>query len=81
MSEKVIKIINEFINEVNKNEPKTIYEAYKSSNEREFIHLITFLDHDSELRHAQSDYTRKFIEQLHPCCEIPPQFKNLYLVS
>ncbi|NIQ14524.1 MAG: hypothetical protein GTO02_09025, partial [Candidatus Dadabacteria bacterium] len=38
----VVFIINEFLKAVKENEPETIYESYKSSNEREFINLITF---------------------------------------
>ena len=77
----VIEIINEFLVAVKENEPFTIYEAYKSSNEREFIHHITFQDHNSELKHSQSEYTRKFVEKLYPYCEVLPEFVDLYSLN
>ena len=77
----VIDIINEFLTELKKNEPFTIYEAFKSSNEREFIHLISFQDHKAELDHMDSDYVKDFYSKLHPLCEISPELVNLYSLN
>ncbi|MGH7884350.1 MAG: hypothetical protein ACRENO_01495 [Thermodesulfobacteriota bacterium] len=77
----VIQSIERFINAIIINEPGTKYEAFKSANEREFIHIMTFPDHISELRHNQAEYTRDFIEDIYLYCEITPQFVDLYAIK
>ncbi len=77
----VVFIINEFLKAVKENEPETIYESYKSSNEREFINLITFPNYQAELNHKNAAYTRKFVEKLYKFCEELPQFVDLYSLS
>ena len=74
----VIDIINEFLAELKKNEPFTIYEAFKSSNEREFLHLISFQDHKAELDHMEANYAKDFYSKLYSHCEVLPELVDLY---
>lgn len=74
----VIQAIERLLNAMIINEPGTKYEAYKSANEREFIHIIGFPDHNAELRHNEAEYTRDFVEEIYLYCEITPEFIDLY---
>ncbi len=77
----VVQSIQRLLNAILINEPGTKYEAFKSGDEREFIHIINFSDHQAELRHKEAEYTREFVEEIYLYCEITPQFVDLYSIK
>lgn len=77
----VVQSIQRLLNAIVINEPGTKYEAFKSGDEREFIHIIVFPDHNAELRHKEAEYTREFVEEIYLYCEITPQFVDLYSIK
>ncbi|MBM7572719.1 putative quinol monooxygenase [Aquibacillus albus] len=78
--EDVEKIVKEFVLQVKKNEPETIYKSYRRENGTSFIHFMEFPDQEAVERHQKADYTAKLVEGLYPNCTEPPKFTDLELI-
>lgn len=77
----VVAAVKKFTAAVEKHEPNTHYSAYRRQESDEFIHFMTFPDEAAEMKHAQSDYTARFVEVLYPRCTDKPVFTDLSSVK
>ena len=77
--EEVKRAVIEFISAVKENEEGTLrYEAFQlKDSSLDFVHLMVFDDEKSREMHSSSDYVKKFVETLYPCCEKEPEFIDL----
>lgn len=76
----VRRIVSEFVGQVEKHEPRTLYEANIGDDGVTFIHFMSFPSKEDELKHRGADYTLRFVADLYPKCEDEPQFTQLSLV-
>lgn len=77
----VNEIIRKFISAVEKEEPQTVYDAYRLGDTYEFIHLITFPDESAQKKHQNAAYTEEFAEALYPHCVEEPKFTPLTIIE
>lgn len=77
----VERVIREFVEAVDENEPDTIYRAYRRGDSRAFLHFMAFPDAEAEERHREAPYTHRFVEKLYPKCEMEPEFEVLVPIS
>jgi len=64
----VKKAIAEFLSEIRKNEPKTLYLVFRENGCHTFIHWMRFENDAAERRHAQARYNDRFVKRLLPNC-------------
>lgn len=77
----VEKSIQEFVDAIARSEPDTNYTAYRTNEERTYIHLMSFVDEGAEKAHQTAPYTMRFVEILYPNCEEQPRFTDLALFA
>ena len=79
MMEKAKGAIREFVTRVKDREPETlVYESYQlGKDDQEFVHVMKFANEEAEELHRESDYCKKFVEDLYPLCERKPEFEKL----
>ncbi|MFX1338293.1 MAG: putative quinol monooxygenase [Promethearchaeota archaeon] len=81
-TEKVEKMIKEFLDKVLENEPNTLY--YESLQEEDlvsFINIITFSDEEARIYHESTPYGKKFVDDLYPLLEAEPVISNYNIVK
>lgn len=68
-------IIQKFILAIKQNEPNTLlYRSLQQTDEpTKFIHVMSFLDTESEMFHKQSEHCAAFVAALYPLCELMPK--------
>jgi quinol monooxygenase YgiN len=64
----VKKAVAEFISEVRKHEPRTLYVVFRENGQHTFVHWMAFEDEAAERRHSQSRYNDHFVKKLLPNC-------------
>ena len=64
----VKRALAEFIAEVRKNEPKTLYLVFRENGQHAFVHWMAFENEAAERRHSQSRYNDRFVKKLLPNC-------------
>jgi quinol monooxygenase YgiN len=60
----VKKAITEFITEVRKHEPRTLYLVFRENGQHTFVHWMSFEDEAAERRHSQSRYNDRLAKKL-----------------
>ncbi|MBA2690694.1 MAG: hypothetical protein H0U63_07820 [Burkholderiales bacterium] len=79
--ETVRKAIAQFVNDIEDNEPATLYEAFALADKVSFVHTMCFADADAEQYHRGAPHTKRFVEVLYPRCETAPEFIDLNPVA
>src|SRR5256885_1923030 len=64
MVKEVKKAIVEFIGEVRKHEPRTLFLIFREEGQHTFVHWMSFENEAAERRHAQSRYNDHFAKKL-----------------
>lgn len=78
----VRKAIREFIIAVKANEPGAlVYESFQIKDDLTFLHIMTFKDEAAEKFHKTTPHAKKFIENLHPNCEVVHESPYLHLIG
>ena len=65
---------------VHAHEPDTIYGSLVADDGLSFFHAMAFPDEAAERRHAQADYTKRFVDVLYPNCVSPPEFTAVRVI-
>ena len=60
----VKKALSEFIGEVRKHEPRTLYLIFREDGQHTFVHWMWFENEAAERRHSQSRYNDRFAKKL-----------------
>jgi quinol monooxygenase YgiN len=79
--EEVERAIEDFVAAVGREEPETIYDAYRVAGDVSFLHLMAFPDAEVERAHQVAPHTKKFVDILYPYCEEQPTFLDVTLVK
>ncbi len=77
----VKKAIAEFIAEVRKNEPRTLFLVFREEGQHTFVHWMSFENEAAERRHAQSRYNDHFVKKLMECGVGKPSFSEFRLFA
>jgi quinol monooxygenase YgiN len=64
----VKKAIAEFLSEIKKNEPRTLYLVFRENGRHTFVHWMRFENEAAERRHSQARYNDRFVKRLLPNC-------------
>ena len=62
----VKRAIAEFVEEVHKHEPRTLYAVFREEGQHTFVHWMRFENEAAERRHAQARYSKHFAHKLLP---------------
>lgn len=79
--EEVDAAIEEFLGAIRRSEPETEYRAFRESNGRGYLHVMSFPDQAGEERHRSSPWTARFVEKLYPRCDAEPVFTELEAIE
>ena len=71
--------MHEFMAEIRKHEPKTLYLIFRGEDKATFYHLMRFENEAARLRHNQSKYNTHFVKKLYPHCVGHPAFSEVCL--
>ena len=77
----VKKAIAEFIAEVRKNEPRTLFLVFREEGRHTFVHWMSFENEAAERRHAQSRYNDRFAKRLLEYGVGKPSFNEFRLLA
>lgn len=80
-SDIVQSAIQNFVTAVHQAEPDTEYTSYQVGDTNRFIHMMAFVDSESQKRHQNAAYTLEFVEILYPNCEETPTFTPINIIS
>lgn len=72
--EAAVRVVGRFVRAVRSAEPHTEYRAFRLTDDREFIHLMAFVDEAAREEHRGASYTLELVEGLYPLCEVEPTF-------
>ena len=75
----VKKALAEFIAEVRKHEPRTLFAVFRENGQHSFIHWMRFENEAAERRHSQSRYNDRFARKLLANCVGKPFFTDFKL--
>ena len=76
MVKEVKKAIAEFIAEVRKHEPRTLFLVFREEGRHTFVHWMSFENEAAERRHAQSRYNDHLAKKLLECGAGKPAFSE-----
>ena len=62
----VKRAIAEFVDEVRRHEPRTLYVVFREEGQHTFVHWMRFENEAAERRYAQARYTQRFAHKLLP---------------
>lgn len=77
----IISAIKEFVDNVHKFEPETIYTAHREIESDRFVHFMKFPDTEAKQKHAKADYTERFVKTLFQNCREEPKFSTLKIIE
>src|SRR5258707_5976293 len=60
----VKRAIAEFVAEIRKHEPRTLFVAFRQDGQHSFMHWMLFENEEAERRHIQSRYNDRFAKKL-----------------
>ena len=60
------RAIREFVDEVRKHEPRTLYAVFRQEGQHTFTHWMWFENEAAERRHAQAPYSKRLAQKLSP---------------
>src|SRR5437870_3359559 len=75
----VKRALAEFIAEVRKHEPRTLYLVFRENGQHTFVHWMSFESEAAERRHSQSRYNDHFVKKILPNCVGKPTFTEFRL--
>ncbi|SRR5258708_39477231 len=73
------KAIAEFLSEVRRHEPRTLYLVFRQESQHAFMHWMCFESEAAERRHAQARYNSLFVKKLLENCAGKPSFTEYKL--
>lgn len=79
--EEVERAIEDFVSAIGREEPETVYKAYRITGDVSFVHLMAFPNREAERAHQVAPYTKRFVDILYPYCEEQPTFLDVTLVK
>ncbi|SRR6266403_542693 len=62
------KAIAEFLAEIRRHEPRTLYLVFREKGRHNFVHWMSFENEAAERRHSQARYNQYFVKKLLPMC-------------
>jgi quinol monooxygenase YgiN len=62
------KAIAEFLAEIRRHEPRTLYLVFREKGRHSFVHWMAFENEAAERRHSQASYNQHFVKKLLPLC-------------
>ena len=71
------RALADLIAAVRKDQPRTLYAAFKTETPGTFVALICFQNEAAERRYAQSEYVSDFAKKILPWCDGKPLFREL----
>jgi quinol monooxygenase YgiN len=77
----VRRAIAEFVAEVRKHEPRTLYFVFREEGQHTFVHWMSFENEAAERRHAQARYSKHFAHKLTPTFVSKPSFSEFRLLA
>ena len=77
----VRRAIAEFVAEVRKHEPRTLYLVFRENGQHTFVHWMAFENEAAERRHSQSRYNDRFVKKLLLNCAGKPAFTDFRLFA
>ena len=77
----VKRAIAEFVAEVRKHEPRTLYLVFRENGQHTFVHWMAFENEAAERRHSQSRYNDRFVKKLLLNCAGKPSFTDFQLFA
>lgn len=76
--DKVIDIVKDFISRAEEETGTLLYEAFQYDDDKtKFVHFMLFKDKESEEFHKNTEYGKKFADELYPLCEKRPEFSYI----
>lgn len=78
--DEAVDAIEAFVDAVAEEEGTLRYEAFHAGD-REFVHVMTFVDADAEEAHRSAPHTERFVGELYPLCDVEPVFEELSPVA
>jgi len=75
------KAIAEFVAEVSRHEPRTLYLVFGEEGQHTFVHWMAFEDEAAERRHALARYNDRFVKKLLTCSASKPTFNEYRLFA
>jgi len=77
----VKQAIAEFVTEIRRHEPRTLYLVFREERQHTFVHWMSFEDEAAERRHAQARYNDRFVKKLLPSCVGKASFNEFRLFA
>ena len=77
----VKRALAEFISEVRRHEPRTLYLVFREDGAHSFVHWMCFENDAAERRHSQSKYSQHLVRKLMEFCVGKPTFTDFDLFS
>jgi quinol monooxygenase YgiN len=75
----VKRALAEFVAQVHKHEPRTLYLIFREEDQHTFVHWIGFENEAEERRHSQSSYNNRLVKTLMRGCVGKPTFSEFRL--
>ena len=75
----VQKALSEFVAQVRKHEPRTLYLVFSDDTKCTFVHVMSFESAEAERKHSQSRYVGQFARIVSPHCVGKPVFSEMSL--
>ena len=77
----VRRAIAEFVAEVRRHEPRTLYLVFREEGQHSFVHWMCFENDAAERRHSQAKYNQFFVRKLMESVVGKPIFTDFDLLS
>lgn len=77
----VKRAIAEFVDEVRKHEPRTLFVVFREESQHTFVHWMRFENEAAERRHAQARYSQRFAQELLPSFVGKAAFSEFKLIA
>ena len=77
----VMQAIAEFVAEVRKHEPRTLYVVFREEGQHTFLHWMWFENEAAERRHAQARYSQRLAHKLAPTFVGKASFSEFRLLA
>lgn len=75
----VQKALSEFVAQVRKHEPRTLYLVFSDDTKCTFVHVMSFENEEAERKHSQSRHVERFARVVSPHCVGKPVFSEMSL--
>ena len=75
----VKRAVVEFLAEIRKHEPRTLYLVFRENGSHTFVHWMSFENEAAERRHSQAKYNDRFVKRILPNCLGKAEFTEFQL--